>query len=385
MFLIVFSLIVGFLGNVYALFYYPSEPFPSYKSVPTVLKISGNLNLNTTCTDCNLVVSVLNKDNGYYTVVKNIHATDAQTIINDLNSGIFTNTFGYRETGKDSQTIPVKVDVLDAGTSLVSTSVDLQNPSYGMGFLIADTVAYGGITRYELHDQSVGWIALDTNNVPHPGEVLSYYSRGQLVWIDFLSMISNGSINNNMLADNSITSDKILDSTIVGNDIANNTISANKIQIETPSGQCPVNDANLQWDATNKMFKWDATTYCSVQSVSLITITPIPQDLNEQVTVVSDPSVATQNGTCVWRIGTGPQNNWSTTGLGFSYTYTDPSNPCAGITVDTSKFPVGSTVGVGIDLTYGVSTKSAIGSFYVDNPTKPATCYDSYGNATICP
>ena len=244
MFLIVFSLIVGFLGSVYAT-NYPSEPFASQKSVPTVLKISGNLNLNTTCTDCNLVVSVLNGDssnngngnrgNGnqnIYTVVKNIHATDAQTIINDLNSGIFTNPFGYMETGHYSPTISLKVDVLNAGTSLVSTSVSLQNPSYEMGFLIADTVADGGITSSKLHDQSVGRVALDTYNVPGPGasNVLSYDpSSGQLIWNDFLSMITDGSITNNKLADNSVTSAKIADGTIQNVDIADNSITGAKI------------------------------------------------------------------------------------------------------------------------------------------------------------
>jgi len=369
-FLIVFSLIVGTFG-VYAASY---DQTTSARIVPTVLKVSGDLSLSNSCSGgCYIKIFVNNNS-----VVQTIAQTEAD-LNTQLASGIYTNVFGITTTGT-SKTVPVKVSVYTGSTELISATTDIPNPNYNMGPLTADYTNN-----------------LSTSNSPSTGSLLSY-NGSALSWIPFLAQTSNiadsaittakladGSVINTILDANSVTSDKILDSTIVGNDIANNTISANKIQIETPSGQCPVNDANLQWDATNKMFKWDATTYCSVQSVSLITITPIPQDLNEQVTVVSDPSVATQNGTCVWRIGTGPQNNWSTTGLGFSYTYTDPSNPCAGITVDTSKFPVGSTVGVGIDLTYGVSTKSAIGSFYVDNPTKPATCYDSYGNATICP
>ena len=46
MFLIVFSLMLGVFGTVFAISMYPVGDAPSSKSVPAVLKITGNLDLN---------------------------------------------------------------------------------------------------------------------------------------------------------------------------------------------------------------------------------------------------------------------------------------------------------------------------------------------------
>lgn len=221
MFLIVFSLIVGFLGSVYANY---DGSTASVKAVPTILKITGNLSLSSNdCTTqtCNLTInlngtSLITPISGY-----------ASDLSNKLNSGIFVGPFSSSQTLTTNKNYDLFVSVVDGSNkTLITTDVNVPNPNYNTGYLLADNVADNAITTSKLAYSSVTMPKFDTTNQPDPGiSVINYdATTNELSWNNNIaSLILDGSITNNMLADNSITGSKVSPGSLDESDVAMRT------------------------------------------------------------------------------------------------------------------------------------------------------------------
>jgi len=391
MFLIVFSLIVGFLGSVYAASY---DQTTSARIVPTVLKVSGDLSLSNNCSQsgCYIKISVNNNS-----VVQTAPQTKAD-LNTQLASGIYTKVFGITTTGT-SKTVPVKVSVYDGSTELISASTDISNPNYNMGPLTAD---YAQVAN-SVNNLTVVTTDLNTSNSPSTGNLLSY-NGSTLSWLPFVAFTNNIadlSVKTSKLLDSSIISSKILDDSIRGVDIANNTIPLSKLKIlsyygemtkngiETAYSHCPDNGATLifsdstLYGANKKSLSgvhliWWPHHKCGIDSLNLSLSPDIASDYIDQVaTVTTIPSSAITTGNCTWKLDGS---------LNFTYERIDPLNRwCGAIRIPTSSLSKNVKHTLTISITNEGVTKTASDSFWVVNTIKPGPCVDSTGSAIVCP
>ena len=240
---------LGIFGSVISAY---NGTTTSAKVVPTVLKISGSFDDNTTFCNPNCQLSVYVNNNSIYTT----NGNDSD-LANLLANGFFVGPFSSYQTSTN-KTMTLKVDIHDIGgggavtANDINTIVDLPNPNYNIGYLMADNVVDGAITTGKLADSAIttskladsaittskladsaittGKLADDSVNacklnshgsVPIAGQILSYTDSegGYMQWINNNSDIADGSVTTDKLADGAVNGTKVspgsLDETIV--------------------------------------------------------------------------------------------------------------------------------------------------------------------------
>jgi len=105
-----------------------------------------------------------------------------------------------------------------------------------------DSVSSAKIQNYAITQGKLGLNAVDTENINYEAVATDN--------------IKTGAVIDKKLADYAVTNPKI----------ANNAVSVNKLDILTPAGKCPIDGANLTYNATLNKLEWSQTATCGVTS-----------------------------------------------------------------------------------------------------------------------
>jgi len=160
--------------------------------IPVVLKISGDLELNETCSPCALGIYV----NG----VGVDSFTGESTIITSLAHGFFVGPLTSEDTGVLDY-MNVEVRIQESSSTILTAEVEIPNPNVGAEELIADRIDTG-------------------TDLPSETELLKYNDTQGYYW---------GRINDNFILNNSISLDHMQDNSVGNDELKINSVTQSKI------------------------------------------------------------------------------------------------------------------------------------------------------------